>query len=564
VDRRDERLSTRPGGRGQRLALAGAAALPLAFLVVFFAVPVGGMLRLGFWPQGGSQLWPDLGGFADVLGRSRTQRVIGFTFGMAAAATALTVLLGVPGAYVLHRLAVPGRAVLRAVVTLPFVLPTVVVGVMFRSLLADGGPLGGLGLDGSPVAILAAFVFFNTAVVVRTVGVSWEALDHRAEQAAAALGAAPATVFRTVTLPALAPAVWSAASVVFLFCSTAFGVVLVLGGLRYGTVETEIYLLTTTLLDLRGAAVLSVLQFVAVVAMLALTAAIQRRAAPGTRRPGGAAAALPVTRAAIPALVATAVVLALVVVPVGAMVLASLRRDGQWTLANYSALAGVSRASGLVEPVWAAVGTSLRVAVDATLLAVTLGLLVAVVVSRRARSASGAGVLRVLDAAFMVPLGISAVTVGFGFLVTLDRPPLDLRSSPILVPIAQAMVALPLVVRTLAPVLRGIDDRQRQAAATLGASPWRALLAVDLPAIRRPLLAATGFALAVSLGEFGATSFLIRPDRQTLPIVVYQLIGRPGAENFGTGLAAAVVLAVLTSTAMAIVERLRVDSVGAF
>ena len=156
------------------------------------------------------------------------------------------------------------------------------------------------------------------------------------------------------------------------------------------------------------------------------------------------------------------------------------------------------------------------------------------------------------------------MTVGFGFLITLDRPPFDLRTSPILIPIAQAMVALPLVVRTLAPVLRAVDDRQRQVAATLGARPWQVLLTVELPVIWRPLLAAVGLALAVSLGEFGATSFLARPDQPTLPVVIYRLIGRPGADNLGMALAASVILAVVTVTVMGLVERLRVSSVGAF
>jgi thiamine transport system permease protein len=170
----------------------------------------------------------------------------------------------------------------------------------------------------------------------------------------------------------------------------------------------------------------------------------------------------------------------------------------------------------------------------------------------------------VLDAVFMLPLGVSAVTLGFGFLVTLDRPPLDLRSSALLVPIAQAMVALPLVVRTLAPVLRSVDPRQRQAAASLGASPLRVLATVDLPALWRPLLAATGFAFAVSLGEFGATSFLARPDRPTLPVVIYQLVSRPGEQSFEMAMAASVVLGLLTVVVMGLVERLRIGSLGAF
>jgi thiamine transport system permease protein len=193
-----------------------------------------------------------------------------------------------------------------------------------------------------------------------------------------------------------------------------------------------------------------------------------------------------------------------------------------------------------------------------------LGVLVSLVVSGRARGPAGRRGLATLDAVFMLPLGVSAVTLGFGFLVTLDRPPLDLRSSAVLVPIAQALVALPLVVRTLAPVLRSIDPRQRQAAASLGASPSRVLVTVDLPVLWRPLLAATGFAFAVSLGEFGATSFLARPERPTLPVVIYQLISRPGEQNLGMALAASVVLGALIVVVMTLVERVRLGSVGAF
>ena len=213
---------------------------------------------------------------------------------------------------------------------------------------------------------------------------------------------------------------------------------------------------------------------------------------------------------------------------------------------------------------WTALENSLRTAVDATTIALLLGLTVAFLVSRPARGRAERRGRAFLDGLFMLPLGVSAVTIGFGFLITLDQPPLDLRSSPLLVPIAQAMVALPLVVRTLVPVLRSIDPRQRQAAATLGAPPWRALLVVDLPVAWRPALAAAGFAFAVSLGEFGATSFLARSDRPTLPVVIYQLISRPGAENFGMALAASVVLGVVTVTVMGTVERLRVGSMGSF
>lgn len=539
-------------------AAALLALLPLAFLAVFFVLPLLGMLGRGFVTDGAL----DLSGVGDILGRSRTARVLAFTAGISTLATAVTLAIGVPTAYVLHRLRVPGAGLLRALVVMPFVMPTVVVGVLWRGLLASSGPLGVLGLDGSWVAILLAMVFFNVAVVVRTVGAAWDGLDPRTAQAAAALGASPGHVLRTVTLPALRPAVVSAASVVFLFCSTAFGVVLTLGGLRYATVETEIYLLTTSLLDLQGAAVLSVLQLVVVVTLLVLSERTRSRARGVRRRSRASVPRVPVARRHLPALVVAAVAVLLVLAPLVGGVVRSLRRGSTWTLANYAQL--TSEVPGTGASAWHALGTSWRIAVDAALLALVLGLLVALAVTRRPRSRRGRSVLATLDATFMLPLGVSAVTIGFGFLITLDRPPLDLRSTPLLVPVAQAMVALPLVVRTIAPVLRDVDRRQGEAAATLGAGPLRAWATVELPVLWRPLLAAVGFALAVSLGEFGATAFLARPDEPTLPVLVYTLMGRPGAEAQGGAMAAAVLLAAVTVAVMGLVERLRLSSVGAF
>jgi len=544
--------------RGRRhLTLVGLALGPVLVLAVFFVLPVVGMVGRGFFVDG--QLDP--GGVAEVLTRPRTHRVLWFTVWSAGLATLCSLLLGLPAAYVLHRLAFPARGVIRALLLVPFVLPTVVVGVGFRLLVGESGPLGFLGLDGSPVAIIAGLTFFNVAVVIRAVGATWESLDSRPAEAAAALGASPAQVFRTVTLPALRPAIVSAASVVFLFCATSFGVVLTLGGLRYSSVETEIYLLTTQLLDLQAAAALSLLQLLAVTALLVVAGRLRATADPTVdrrvarpRRP---------RRQDLPQLGATALVLVLVAAPVLTLVVGSLRRHDTWSLDNYRGLTTTGDDSALLVPVTDALVTSLRTAVDATWMSLLLGVLIAVVVSRRSLTRGERRLRGSLDGFFMLPLGVSAVTLGFGFLITLDRPPLDLRDSTLLVPVAQALVALPLVVRTLAPVFTGVDDRQRQAAASLGAGPLRTFVTVDLPAVRRPLLAAAGFAFAVSLGEFGATSFLARDEHPTLPVVIYQLIGRPGGDNFGMALAASVVLAGATALVVLAVDRLGVRSVGA-
>ncbi len=590
-------------GGGHRLFWVLAAALPLAFLLLFFAWPVAAMVGRGFFTDGSL----DLTGFVDVFSRSRTWRIIGLTLAQASLGTAVSVMLGVPGAYLFYRCRFRGRAALRAFVTVPFVLPTVVVGVAFRSLLAPGGMLGFLGLDGTFTAIVLALVFFNYGLVVRTVGGLWERLDPRAEQAARALGASPWRAMATVTLPALAPAIAGAASLTFLFCATAFGTVLVLGGLRFGTVETEIWVQTTQYLDLRAAAVLSVVQLVVVVAALAVAgrarsrseralllaapsattthvpALLRRRPRLSHRRPpakstlrrevdtstgrargevsrardGGVRRGgddlVGVDRTAVIVTTVTCVGLAL---PLVGLVVRSLRTPSGWGFGNYAALA--HPAGALPVSAWEATATSLRVALDATTIALVVGGLVALVVSRSPRGVRARRMVAGLDAAFMLPLGVSAVTVGFGFLLVLDRPlglAIDLRTSPLLVPIAQAVVATPLVVRTVLPVLHAIDPRQRQVAATLGATPARVLRTVDGSVAVRALGLAAGLAFAASLGEFGATSFLARPERPTLPVLIYRLIGRPGAENYGMALAASVVLALLTAAVVAAFER---------
>jgi thiamine transport system permease protein len=296
-------------------------------------------------------------------------------------------------------------------------------------------------------------------------------------------------VLRTVTLPALRPAIVGSASIVFLFCATAFGIVLTLGGVRYSTVETEIYLLTTTVFDLQAAAALSVLQIVVVVGLLALSARL--RATPDPTAQRAVTPVRAVRRSDAPVVVATLLVLAAMLVPILTLVLGSLQRrrrlgPGQLPCADHGRRrpgpprAGHCRARD--EPAHA---------VDAMWMALLVGGVVSLIVTRRSHSVGERRVRSTLDGFFMLPLGVSAVTLGFGFLITLDEPPLDLRDSPLLVPMAQALVALPLVVRTLAPVLGGIDDRQRQAAASLGASPWRTLLTVDLPAVWKPMLAAS-------------------------------------------------------------------------
>ncbi|MFD3438271.1 ABC transporter permease [Streptomyces sp. NPDC058685] len=529
-------------------------AVPVAFFALFFAYPVVAIVGRGLEIDG---VW-QFGRIGEVLGRADMQRVLWFTTWQALASTALTLLIALPGAYVFARFDFPGKGALRAAVTVPFVLPTVVVGTAFLALLGRGGLLDemwGIRLDTTVWAILLAHVFFNYAVVVRTVGGLWAQLDPRQEEAARVLGAGRFAAWRRVTLPALGPALAAAALMVFLFTFTSFGVVQILGGPSYSTLEVEIYRQTAQLLDLPTAAVLTLVQFAAVGIVLAVHAwTVRRREAAlrlvdparTARRPSGAG-----QWALLGGVLATIVLLLLV--PLGVLVERSLDGPGGYGFDYYRALGSLDASGGtfLVPPL-EAVWNSLEYALVATGIAVTVGGLAAAALTRRAGR-----LVRGFDALLMLPLGVSAVTVGFGFLITLDEPPLDLRASWILVPLAQALVGVPFVVRIMLPVLRAVDGRLREAAAVLGASPLRVWREVDLPLVRRALLIAAGFAFAVSLGEFGATVFIARPDNPTLPVAVARLLGRPGELNYGQAMALSTILMVVCASALLLLERLR-------
>jgi thiamine transport system permease protein len=167
---------------------------------------------------------------------------------------------------------------------------------------------------------------------------------------------------------------------------------------------------------------------------------------------------------------------------------------------------------------------------------------------------------RILDPILIIPLGASAVTLGLGFILAFGH----WLTYPWLVPLAHTLVALPFVIRTLQPALASIPDRLRQAAVSLGASPFRVWLTVDWPILQRATIMAATFAFTISLGEFGATILLSRPDYPTIPIAIYRFLSQPGGLNYGQAMAMATLLMVLTTTGILLIEKLRLPGAGEF
>ncbi|MFM8772529.1 MAG: ABC transporter permease, partial [Actinomycetota bacterium] len=324
-----------------------------------------------------------------------------------------------------------------------------------------------------------------------------------------------------------------------------------LGDPALPTIEVEIYQRAIQRLDLAGAATLALLQLLVVVVAVAISSRQQERLAVSQRLQHGESRQ-PVRGAGAIACTAFAYVLAfLLVVPLVSLVSRSLRVGDGWGLQWYSLVAQPADDTSRSVPLLQSIELSLRYAVVATLVAVGLGLLACIGIQASRRR----GVW--VDALVTLPLGVSAVTVGLGLLLGSLRGPVDLRGWWLLVPLGQALVALPIVVRVVLPILRSFDPRMRDVAATLGASPVRAWMATEGAATVKAIVLAAALACAVSLGEFGATAFLVRLDTPTIPVQVVRLLGRPGEANIGQAAALSVILVAITLAVVAAGERLR-------
>ena len=523
----------------RRVPTAIIAFVPMVFLGLFFFYPVLTILV--------SSLTQGWGGFADIFQSSRARGALWFTAWQATASTALTLILALPSAAVIARTDGRTGAWFKALVTVPFVLPTIVVGGAFKELFEGMNSTFGLpNLNHTAIAVIIAHSFFNFAVVARTVGVFWSGLDHQLEEQARTLGSNSRQVFWRVTWPRLKPAILAAAAITFLFSFTSFGVVLVLGGLRQATIETEIYRHAIIRGDMTSSATLALIQVVAVLVLVLVNSTLERRTSVTTRMVRSPIAPLRArTKTGI-----TCFTLVFLGAPLFVMIERSLSFGGGYGLQNYRAL--FDKVPQLPTTAMGALGNSLTYAAIATVVALTVGIICAMAIVTRRKLVS-----RFFDLGAMLPLGVSAVTVGFGILIALDEAPFDWRTRWWIVPIAHALVAVPFVVRSVVPMLRRIHPSLREAAALLGASPSRIRRQIDVPLIARGIAIAGGFAFAISLGEFGATSFLPRrADTLTAPQAVFRLLGTPGDLLRGQAMALSVVLAVAVAATVITSEML--------
>jgi thiamine transport system permease protein len=533
--------------------------LPLTFLAIAFFYPLSRILALTFSPE-----------TLTAKNLPITTYTLLFTFYQAFLSTLLTLLLGLPSAYLFARFDFRGKSLLRALTAVPFMLPTVVVAAAFNSLLGPRGLLNTitnshLQIIPSPFTlILLAHVFYNTTIVIRIAGTALSSLDPKLEQTARSLGADPFRVWTNVTLHLLRPSILAASLLVFLFDFTSFGVILLLGGSQFSTLEVEIYLQAVKLLNLPLAALLSVIQLVCI---LIFSLLYTKYATRNTQQLNPRSSATKPTTLQQKLFVSTICLLITVyfALPLLSLPIRSLFRleadRGQrdevqygFTTDYYEELFINRRGSVFYVPPIQATLNSLTYASATVILSLLLGFPAAFALAKPTR------LEKVLDPLIMLPLGSSAVMLGLGFIITYGK----WLTSPLLVPFAHTLVALPFVIRTLQPAIASIPQRLRQAASSLGASPLEVWKNIDLPILRRATLAAATFAFTVSLGEFGATLLISRPEYPTIPVAIERFLSQPGGLNYGQAMAMASILMLLTTASILLIEKFRIPNAGDF
>ena len=512
---------------------------PVIYITVLFYLPLSKIISLGL-----SASW------LSIIAQPETLSAIWFTLWQAALSTLICLLIGIPGAYVLYRKKFRGQKFLRALITIPLVLPTIVTAIIFASFRAEHAIYSQLGLnffyENSIYWIIAAHVFVNYSLVVRTVGGVWATMDNETEEAAALAGAGRFRTFISISLPQLKPAIVSASALTFLFCVASFGIILVLGGGLVHSIETEIAKSALLFLDLPKASALALLQTAITVIAFLVSEAIAKHPVAIEQVDDNAHKPAIDKRDWFAVGITGFVIVTLISIPILVVLVKAFTVDGGFGFDNFANLTGQGERALLNISVWQATLNTLRnVGISATL-SVGLGALVSYLLSRSYRRRRVKISNRILDVMFLLPVGISSVVLGFGYLVTFYGGLLPIKVSWLMVPLVQSLMAMPLVIRLIYPALISIGAEHREAASLAGANSRQTWWYIESGIIRNVILTAIGFAFIASIGEYGAASLLAFGDQATLPTVLYSLISRPGGANFGMAMAVSAILIALT------------------
>ncbi|NJE54806.1 iron ABC transporter permease [Thermococcus sp. 21S9] len=525
-------------------------AFPLAFLLLFFYLPMVHILKLGLWDNGPTPKF-----LSAVLGNSYHRWVIRFTIGQALASTVLTLIIGLPGAYIFAKYDFPGKRVIRAILTVPFVMPGIMVALGFILLFGKDGFIAHLlGRDPGIIytwkAILLAHAFYNFPIVVRMVSSLWQRVNPHYEEMAKTLGARGFRLFWKVTLPLISPAIFASAMLTFVFCFLSFSIPLILGGYRYVTMEVDIFSTVMTLLDFRTGSALAVIQITLSAIFMylylrSLEAYSKREEQRVLQRPQKLGPRDFLSIRGLGVVLYSVLVFVFIVAPLLAIVYDSLLFNGHLSLENYRRVFSPEYNPMFGVSTLGAIKNSLLFGFTTVVISILVALPLAYLLNRWDFRGK-----RVLDVLVMLPLASSPVTVALGYIMVFQSTPLYYTFW--IVAIAHSVIAYPFVFRSLSTGLAKIKRNLREAALTLGANEWKAFLKVELPLALGSLIVGAIFAFAMSIAELGATYMLAPPEYTTMSLAVYKFLG---ARHFGSASALSAILMVVSAVGFLIIEK---------
>ena len=502
------------------------AAVPIVLICLFVVAPVINIFS--------SSLQFDS---LNLLRTKTIRNVVWFTTWQALASTAFVLLIALPIAFCTANFKFVAQRLTTSLISMPFILPSIVVGAAFLQILPRNS-------HRTAFALILAHVYFNFGFVTRLISARWLQVHPHLDDAARTLGASPQKLFRTITLPLLRTAIVNASFAVFTLCFTSYGIVRILGGPSRSTIETEIYFRAMQLGDVSGAMLLSALQIIIIATIFYATNKLNRNTLDQSTRPTiSRQRPLRTNKQKIVATVIISNATTFAIAPVFAIALKSITTNSRFTIAAWISVFTTPE-------ILQSLTKTLIYAIFAMMLATLLGILSACSI------AYGNKKMRVISGLTALPIVISSVSIGLGIIIMFDTRPIDWRGAQFMLPLAHALVALPLTMRIISPVLNAIPDSLRQASSVLGASSWHTWRNIDLKIIRHAVISAATISAAVSIGEFGASSFLSRRGAETLPIIISRLLSRPGDSLQSQASVLATLLALFSIAIIFIIDSL--------
>ncbi|MCB5230881.1 MAG: iron ABC transporter permease [Candidatus Cloacimonas sp.] len=548
--------------------------IPLGFLLSLFYIPLITIVKEAFSYDGGV----GLGNFYELLRSPYQQHVILFSIKQALISLAFTLLLGIPAAYIFTHYSFPGKKLLQPIILIPFVLPSIIVVLGFILFYGQNGYLNrflahfnfNLKILYRFEAIVLAHAFYNFPIVLKIVSDAWLKLNRNYLKAAQTLGANRVQTFFKITLPSLLPAIINASFLVFIYCFMSFGVVLVLGSVKYATIEVSIYFLINNLFQMPMAMALGSIQLLFSLLFLFISGGIgrfslkyislldpipnQKYLAPLFNFKENTA-----TKVIEKVLAISFILLLIVIISGPILVLFAFGLENNLAVGinlnalkdsvlSYNQLIGTSVLQSLLNSFYLAMLTGF------TTLLLTL-LLVQAQYPLKQNGKHSKPMSDFIEVLVTIPLFISPITLSLGYLKLIHINQWEINRFILLLAI-HTIIALPFVYRLVSQAVKNISVNQVNAAKTLGSNNAKIFFSLIIPQLKRSLFVAFSFAFAISLGEFGAV-LMINRSYVTIPVAIYRFIG---ARRLLNGINVSFILLVSTFVFFFLMEKFEADN----